>query len=109
MKFVAQTGHALDMGTFTFEPSVGNLLGTSCELRIGRNGVARATLSSANPPPNSVMHWEPSTGDLSIDLSEDLIDEIGPGIWSCEFALLTASGRRRYLRRDILQIVPELP
>lgn len=109
MKFVAKMGHDLDMGTFRFVPSTGDLANTTAELKIGLGDTTKCALSSAQIDPRAVMHWDPSTGDLSIDLLGALIDEIGVGVWTYEMALRTATGRRRHLRDGILQILPALP
>jgi hypothetical protein len=90
--------------------STGNLVGTTATVRFGRSQTLRVKLESTAPPVGTIVSWNPSTGELAVDLSEALIDEIGPGIWWYEVTVTrTSSGRRMFGSSGTLQVLESLP
>lgn len=107
--FIGHLGHSLDLGSRTFAPEEGDLLGSTVEVRIGTIAGLKTLLTSTAPPANTVMSWTPSTGVLSIDLSESVINAVGVGTWLYEVTLVRASGRRLFAFSGTIQIVATIP
>ena len=76
----AYSGHALDLGTITFTPSAGTLVGTRAILRIGvARSAALVELESDVPPAEGVFTWDDSTGELVVDLAASHVDALQVG------------------------------
>lgn len=91
--YCVRFGSSIDMGSYTWDASVGDLTGSTARIRIGPEGAAALVeLTSDGPPVESVVSWDTALRKLAIDLHQTDIAPLVPGGYRWESTIILSDG-----------------
>lgn len=103
----AKIGFAQDCGYFVIPDAYGDLTGTIAKFRIGSlsadgSGIKLQLSSNVATGNQSIINWDVPTRKLTIDICQEDILLIGPGLWFYQPEIIKSSQRLYGGRGDFI-------